>query len=156
MTILLSNTLKSNCSPFWLLVRNLGTIVGCAYYTWNYAFRPHQKKKNFRPIFLRKFFAQHPSFFFQNIPAHQSQCWYICKTFRSDIPPASSVTNWWKNSNYHYRERGLYGFCRHKPWKQLVPILHKLQVDRDKVESLQVVGAKFRYWLCKVVQGCWP
>ena len=29
---------------------------------------------------------------FQNFPAHQSQ-WYICKTFRSDIPPASSVTN---------------------------------------------------------------
>ena len=49
------------------------------------------------------------------------------------------------------------GSClnRHKPWKQLVPILHKLQVDRDKVESLQVVGAKFRYWLCKVVQSCW-
>ena len=29
--------------------------------------------------------------------------------------------------------------------KTMVPILHKLQVDRDKVESLQVVGAKFRY-----------
>ena len=57
----------------------------------------------------------------------------FCKTFRSDIPPASSVTNWWKNSNYRYRERGLYGCNRHKPWKQLVPILHKLQVDRDKV-----------------------
>ena len=82
--------------------------------------------------------------FFSNIPAHQSQCWYICKTFRSDIPPASSVTNWWKNSNYRYRERGLYGFYRHKPRKQFVPILHKLHVDRDKVESLQVVSAKFR------------
>ena len=23
--------------------------------------------------------------FFQNFPAHQSQCWYICKMFRSDI-----------------------------------------------------------------------
>ena len=41
-----------------------------------------------------------------------------------------------KNSNYRYRERGLSGFYRHKPWKQLVPILHKLQVDRDKVERL--------------------
>ena len=63
--------------------------------------------------------------FFQNIPAHQSQCWYICKTFRSDISPASSVTNWWKNSNYRYRERGLYGFNRHKPWKHLVPISYQ-------------------------------
>ena len=31
---------------------------------------------------------------------HTSHNVDICKTFRSDIPPASSVTNWWKNSNY--------------------------------------------------------
>ena len=30
--------------------------------------------------------------FFQSIPAHQSQRWFICKAFCSDIPPASSVT----------------------------------------------------------------
>ena len=53
---------------------------------------------------------------FQNIPAHQSQRSYICKTFRADIPPASSVTKRWKNSNYRYRERGLYGYYRHKTW----------------------------------------
>ena len=49
--------------------------------------------------------------FFQNFPAHQSQCWYYCKTFRSNIPPASSVTNWWKNSNYHYRELCSESYC---------------------------------------------
>ena len=32
----------------------------------------------------------------------QTWSWYISKTFRLDIPPASSVTNWWKNSNYRY------------------------------------------------------
>ena len=41
-----------------------------------------------------------------------------------------------ENSDYRYRERWLYGFYRHKTWKQLIPILHKLHVDRDKVESL--------------------
>ena len=45
-------------------------------------------------------------FFFQNIPAHQSQRSKICKTFRADVPPASSVTKRSKNSNYRYRERG--------------------------------------------------
>ena len=77
--------------------------------------------------------------FFQNIPAHQSQCSYIYKTFRADIPPASSVKKRWKNSNYRHRERGLNGFYRHKPWKQLVPILYKLQVDRDKGEAYRLL-----------------
>ena len=30
--------------------------------------------------------------FFQTVPGHQSYRSYICKTFRAEIPPASSVT----------------------------------------------------------------
>ena len=41
----------------------------------------------------------HASFLYAfKIFQHTSHNVDICKTFRSDIPPASSVTNWWKNS----------------------------------------------------------
>ena len=36
-------------------------------------------------------------------------------------------------------------FTDTNPENNWYQFLHKLQVDRDKVESLQVVGAKFRY-----------
>ena len=36
--------------------------------------------------------------YYQNIPAHQSQCSNVCKTFRADIPPASSVTKKMENT----------------------------------------------------------
>ena len=49
-----------------------------------------------------------------NIPAHPSQRSYICKMFCADVPPALLVTRRCKNSNYRYRERGLYGFYWHK------------------------------------------
>ena len=80
--------------------------------------------------------------FFQTIPAHQSQRSYICKTFCADIPPATSVTKDVKTVTIATENVDFMDFTDTKP--ELIPILHKLQVDRDKVESLYVVGAKFR------------
>ena len=69
------------------------------------------------------------------IPAHQSQVCIFARRFALKCLRRHQC-QWSENSMYCYRERGLSRFYWHKTWKKLVPILHKLQMDRDKVESL--------------------
>ena len=104
------------------------------------------------------------SSFFQTIPAHQSQRWYICKTFRAEIPPASSVTKDVKTvtittENVDFRdftdtkpENNWYQFYANYKWLPEAAWM-KFVVSEAHVHLSSVVFATFSKLINSAVEG---